>query len=588
MCPDASSFVLTEVSAKQRAESARGWKLLRVSLRGQRRGISSGIGVGLLWSLAKSVSPLLVQRAIDNGVSQPNGRLARWVVMILLAGVVASVCTGWRRYVAFRESRWAETALREQLFAHLQRLHFAFHDSSQTGNLMSRAAADLQQLQAFVVMIPMTVSNVLTVVLAAIALLSLHPVLAAIALAPLPLVNVVARRFAQSIHPAALAIQRESGELSVVVEETVSGIRAVKGFGAEARQAALLQGAAAGVMRASLATAEVRARYLPLNDALPTVSLVLVLAVGGDMVLNGRLTVGELVAFNAYVALLLWPLRNIGQIVALGQRAAVALSRVDEVLSTAPAVVDPAQPVRLPPDAHGAVTFDNVSFGYGLERAVLDRFTLHIAAGESVALVGGTGSGKTTVARLLPRFYDVEAGAILIDGIDIREVRLAELRRAVGIVFEETFLFADTVANNVGFAVPEATRKQIEEAARLAGAHEFIMQLPHDYATVIGERGFSLSGGQRQRIAIARTLLANPRVLILDDATSAVDASKEDEIRDAMETMMRDRTTIVIAHRPATIALASRIVLIDEGRVAAVGTHAELLASSARYRAILT
>jgi ATP-binding cassette, subfamily B, bacterial len=289
--------------------------------------------------------------------------------------------------------------------------------------------------------------------------------------------------------------------------------------------------------------------------------------------------------------MLVWPLRMMGMTVSWGQRAAAALERVQEVLATEPIVADPPHALVLP--AHsarrttGQVRFDRVRFGYDPTRPVLDDFDLTIEPGSAIALVGATGSGKSTVARLLARFYDVDGGAIELDGVDVRRLRLHDLRRSVGIVFEDTFLFHDTVAANIAFADPDAPAARIERAAALAGATEFIDELPEGYGTLLGERGFSLSGGQRQRIAIARAILADPRVLVLDDATSAVDPTKEHEIRDALAEVMHGRTTIVIAHRPATIALAERVVLLDEGRIVADGTHASLLASSARYREVL-
>jgi ATP-binding cassette subfamily B protein len=303
------------------------------------------------------------------------------------------------------------------------------------------------------------------------------------------------------------------------------------------------------------------------------------------------MSIGELVAFNTYVVLLIVPLRMLGMTVAFGQRAAAALSRVHEVLSTAPAIVDPPHPVTLPARADrapvGAVRFDAVRFGYDPAQPVLDGFDLDLEPGTSVALVGGTGSGKSTIARLLLRFYDVQGGTVALDGIDVRQLRVHDLRRAVGVVFEDTLLFHDTVAANIAFADPDATDEQVQRAARLAGAHDFILELPEGYGTLLGERGFSLSGGQRQRIAIARAIIADPRVLVLDDATSAVDPSKEHEIREAMATVMEGRTTIVIAHRPGTIALADRVVLIGDGRAVATGTHQDLLATESRYRAVL-
>ncbi len=322
---------------------------------------------------------------------------------------------------------------------------------------------------------------------------------------------------------------------------------------------------------------------------MPSLGLVAVLGLGGLRVLDGSLTIGELVAFNFFVTLLVWPLRSIGMTVAFAQRAAAALERVHEVLDVAPAIADPPEPVDLA-DWRWSGEFSSVTFGYS-DSLVLDGFDLEIAAGESVAVVGATGSGKSTVARLLLRFYDPSSGSITIDGVDLRDLRVDDVRRAVGIVFEDTLLFNDTVSANIAFAVPgldpSADRERIRSAARAAGADEFIERLPEGYDTVLGERGFSLSGGQRQRIAIARAVLADPRVLVLDDATSAVDPSKEHEIRSAMGVVMRDRTTIVIAHRPGTVAMADRVILVDGGRVAASGPHAELLESNARYREVL-
>jgi len=386
-------------------------------------------------------------------------------------------------------------------------------------------------------------------------------------------------------------VQNEQAQLASVVEESVSGVRVVKGLGTESVQFDKLRKEADDIRAVSLKAAGIRSRFLPAIDLLPSLGLIAVLGYGGHRVVNGDLSIGDLVAFNVYLTMLVWPLRNIGMMVALGQRAAAALVRVHEVLSTEPAVRSPKQPRSLPArhtsQPVGAVSFENVVFGYGDEHRVLNDLSVSIAPGESVAVVGATGSGKSTIVRLLLRFYDVDQGRITLDGIDLRKLDVHELRRNIGVVFEETFLFNDSVRNNIAFAKPDADLATVERAARLAGAHEFIMRLPEGYDTPIGERGFSLSGGQRQRVAIARAIVADPRVLVLDDATSAVDPSKEHEIRDAMRTVMEGRTTIVIAHRPGTIALADRIVLIDEGRVVAVGQHRELLDTSERYREVL-
>jgi ATP-binding cassette, subfamily B, bacterial len=572
------------------------WRLLTGLLAEQKRGLIAGVLVGLAWAAAKVSIPSLIRAAIDRGISG-NESLLKWSLIIGAVGVVAGVFTGTRRWLAFRESRTTESRLRERLYNHIVRLHVGYHDRAQTGQLMSRASSDLQQLQAFVVMIPLVLSNLFQLLAILILLLLSDPLLALFALAPLPFVNFSARRFSGKIHPAVMAVQVRQAALATIVEESVSGVRVVKGFGAQGVQAGKLGREADQIRRVSLDAARIRARFLPAIDILPSIGLIAVLAVGGHRVLDGKMTVGQLIQFNSSVLLLIWPMRNIGMMLATGQRAAVALQRVQQVLTTESEVVDPPNPVALPAvgstEGRGALVFRGVTFGYEspadqhVARIVLDHFDVTIAGGSSVAIVGATGSGKSTITRLLLRFYDVQHGSIELDGCDLRSLRVHELRRAVGVVFEDTLLFHDTVAANIAFADPEASVEQIESAAKLAGAHDFVLDLPDGYNTLLGERGFSLSGGQRQRIAIARAILADPRVLILDDATSAVDPSKEHEIREAMATVMRDRTTVVIAHRPGTIALADTVLLLDEGRVAAQGTHEELLATNAAYRDVL-
>jgi ATP-binding cassette subfamily B protein len=570
-----------------------GWKLLRHTLVAQRRGLLTGVAVGLSWSVGKMAVPQLTRFAIDRGIEK-NGSLLFWTSLILAAAVVAGVFSGWRRFIAFRESRLTETVLRERLFAQIQGLHVGFHDKAQTGQLMSRASSDLQQVQGFVVNIPIFASQV-TMVFGVVAVLFISdPILAAVSLFPLPFINVSARSFSNKIHPAVMAVQQEQAQLANVVEESVSGIRVIKGFGAEGVQQAKLETEAEDIRRESMRAARIRSRFLPAIDLLPGLGLVAVLGLGGHRVINGDMSLGGLVAFNTYLTMLIWPMRNIGMTVAMGQRAASALVRIDEILSVVPAIADPAHPKHLPAPALanpvGAIRFDNVQFGYDIGHTdiqVLNGLNFTVQPGESVAIVGATGSGKSTIARLLLRFYDPQSGAIMLDGIDIRELRLPELRRSVGVVFEDTLLFYDTVSANIAFAKPDIEFEVVQRAAKLAGAHEFIMQLPDQYNTSLGERGYSLSGGQRQRIAIARAIVADPRVLVLDDATSAVDPTKEHEIRDALATVMRGRTTLVIAHRPATIELADRVVLLDNGFISATGSHHELLETNEKYRSVL-
>jgi len=582
----------TEVAARlefEEAQRSEGWRLLRAALRMQRRNLLLGALVGILWASFKVAVPQMTKYAINDGIEK-NGPLLQWALIIGGLGVLTGVLSGMRRYVAFRESRWAETLFRERLFSHVLNLHVGYHDKAQTGQLMSRASSDLMQIQGFIVMIPITLSNVIQIIAVTAILFITDPILAIVALIPLPFVNLSARRFSHRIHPASIAVQAEQAQLANVVEESISGVRVVKGFGAEQVQFEKLEKEADDILRESMKAARIRSSFMPAIDVLPALGLVAVLGVGGHRVLNGQLTIGDLVAFNVYLTLLIWPLRNIGMIVALGQRAAAALVRINEVMSTQSEITDPVQPKTLPmqtTDPVGAVKFDKVVFGYNPDFPVLRNFSMEIRGGESIAIVGATGSGKSTVTRLLLRFYDTQSGHVFLDGIDVRKLKLSDLRKHIGVVFEDTVLFNDSVRNNIAFANPHAGEEEIERAAKLSGAHDFVLRLPNGYETVIGERGFSLSGGQRQRIAIARAIVANPRVLVLDDATSAVDPSKEGEIRDAMKTVMSGRTTIVIAHRPGTIALADRVILLDEGKVAAIGTHDELVATNVRYREVL-
>jgi ATP-binding cassette subfamily B protein len=561
---------------------------MRSELRTQRRWLYSGVFSALVWTGCRIAVPLLAAAAIDQGILKDDGhKIFIYASLIAGVGIFQALGTGLRRYTAFRIAYRIETDLRERLFAHLQRLHFAFHDRSQTGQLMARANSDIQQVNLLMVLFPLSVASVFLFIGVAVVMVQSSVLLTVFSLGALPLLSFGAARFSQRLHPVSLALQQELGDLSGVVEETVAGVRVVKGFGTEQRQTAQLEHEADQVLHEALAGARLRANFLPVVDFLPAFALVVILGYGGHLVLTGKLQIGDLVAFNTYILFLLFPLRMAGMQIAQAARSSAAAGRIDELLATDSLVADPPHPTTLPTDGHGAVQFEGVRFAYGSGTPVLDGLDLVIPAGEAVALVGATASGKTTVARLLPRFYDVDAGVVRLDGVDIRQLKLRDLRRAIGIVFEDTFLFTDTVAENIAFAEPDASMDSVRNAARLAGADEFVDALPEGYDTLIGEHGYSLSGGQRQRIAIARAVLADPRVLILDDATSSVDPTKEHEIRAALREVMRDRTTVIIAHRAATIALADRVVLLDQGRAIAEGTHEELLASSERYREIL-
>jgi ATP-binding cassette subfamily B protein len=564
-----------------------GWRYLGAVGRRLRWTIFWAIVSGLAWQAAAISTPLLIRHAIDAGVVHHQARALWWACAGVIAlGGVEAIGGASRHYFAIRNRARADAAVRDAIFRRALELDARYHDRVGAGELISRASNDAELVSRAFDTIGHTVGYVLTVIGASVILLVVDWPLAVAVLAPLPLVSIGFGRYSRRYAERTRINQEQLGEATTLVEETISGIRVVKGLGAGPALSARFRRRSDEVVRTALDVAAVDAVFLPALEALPLVGILVVLWYGSHRVIAGDITIGTFAAFNFYLALLVNPLRTLGQRVATLQRAAAAARRVVDVLRAEPVVLESASPREFPVDAH--VRFEDVLFSYGdAGSPVLDAFTLDIPPGTSLALVGATGSGKSTVASLLARFYDPEGGRVTIGGIDVRELRMADLRRGIGIVFEDTFLFGDTVRGNVGFASVEPEEDEIHRAARLAGADEFVERLPEGYETMLGERGFSLSGGQRQRIAIARAIFADPQVLILDDATSAVDATKEHEIRAALAEVMHGRTTLVIAHRPATIALADRVAVVDEGRVVEEGTHADLLARSPRYRALL-
>lgn len=564
-----------------------GWGVLRDAIRPHRLWAWLGIGAGLFWTIARVAIPKLTGLAIDHGVKRGSSdELALWVSILVGAGVLQAIFTGLRRYAAFRLALRVETDLRMKLVAHLQRLDFTFHDNAQTGELMANANSDIAQINNVVLLIPLTIASTLTMIAVIVVLVAASPGLAFFALITLPFLQMAATRFSHKMFPIGSALQNELAKFSGVVEESVTGIRVVKGFGAERRQIARIDAEAGNVFDRSIAAARLRAGFLPLIDLLPTLGLVGILWYGGHQVIDEHLSLGDLVAANTYVLMLIWPLRMLGMLLGQVPRALAAAARINDVLCAEPHITQD-DGAEVLPNGPGELRFENVSFGYRADNPVLNGLDLVVPGGQAIALVGATASGKSTVARLVPRFYDVDDGRILLDGVDIREVQLHSLRTKVGLVFEDTFLFSQSVRDNIAFAQPDTDHETVAWAARLAGAEEFIREMPEQYDALLGQHGYTLSGGQRQRIAIARAVLADPRVLILDDATSSVDPSKEHEIRAALAEVMRGRTTVIIAHRPATIALADRVVLLDEGRIVADGTHESLLQTSAKYREVL-
>ena len=564
------------------------WTYIGNLLLRERRGIGFAILSGLSWQGAAIFTPVIAAQAIDAIVAGDRSEVYLWAAAAIGVGLVETVAGAGRHIFAMRNRAHGLAHVRDDLLTQALRLDARFHDRFPPGELMSRSAADAEVVSRVLDASGHTVGYLVTVVGASVVLLVMDASLALIILAPFPVLILGFWRYARRYSTRTKAYQEELGHASALVEETVTGIRVVKGLGAGAALSRRFHDTSERVRGRALDVVSVDAVFLPALEFVPLLVQALVLWLGGQRVLDGDLTLGQFVAFNAYVVILVWPLRVLGQRISTLQNALAASERIVEPLEAEPSVVDPSSPLALDPAPHGAdVRFEGVRFGYDERSPILDGFDLHVEPGASVALVGRTGSGKSTVAALLGRFYDPQAGAVLLDGVDVRELPLAELRKAVALVSEDTYLFTDTVRANVAYARADASDADIEAAAQAAGAHEFIQELPDGYDTLLGERGYSLSGGQRQRVAIARAILADPDVLVLDDATSSVDTTKEHEIRAALKVVAAGRTTMVIAHRPATIALAERVVVLEGGRVVEEGTHAELLQRSPRYRALL-
>jgi ATP-binding cassette subfamily B protein len=564
-----------------------GWirRMLPVVL-AHRRLVVGSLVVAFVALLAQVAVPAVTRVAIDRALVARDAALGPYVWALVALGVTRGLLAFVYRYGMYRMAYRLEYDLRSIMYAHLSRLSFSFYDRVQSGQLISRANSDIRAVQMFLTFAPLIGMTLLTFGLALAFMLTIHVPLTIVALAALPGVYVSGQRLRDRIFPLSWITQARQAEVATIVDENVNGVRVVKSFAAEERQVRVLARAAQRLRWSATRMVDARARHNPVMENLPRVGVALVLLYGGWLVIEGEVTLGTLLAFNAYVIMLQAPFRMLGFFLMMGQRARASAERIFEILDEGPEIVDRPGAVDLD-DVRGRVELRDVRFGYGDGPPVLDGFDLTIEPGESVALVGPTGSGKSTVVRLLDRFYDVDAGAVLVDGHDVRDVTLPSLRHHVGLVLDEPFLFSVSLHDNIAYGRPDATRDEVVAAARAADADGFIRELPEGYDTIVGERGYTLSGGQRQRIALARTFLVNPPILVLDDATSAIDVQVEARIHGALHELMADRTTLVIAHRLSTIALADRVVLLDGGRVIADGPHAELLATEPRYAEIL-
>jgi ATP-binding cassette, subfamily B, bacterial len=578
------------------------WRIYRRLLSGvrpYRRKLVGTLICAVTVAVALPVMPLFVRAAIDNaifrGAERVDGRLVahpdyRLLAMLiggmLVVGLIKAVCHGVRRQKAGEISIGVEGDLRERLYNHVQALDVGYHERISTGQIMSRATSDINAIRHYLMSLGWSVTLALQVLVMMVVLFVLDWQLAAIFAVSAPFLAWYTYRFADKFDPIVWRMQQNLGELASVVEETVVGIRVVKAFGREDDQVRKLARDADRVYDAAMDSIRLRARFVPLFNAVPTLGLVAVMYFGGRKVIAGDLSPGTIAALFQYLFLLIHPLRSAGMIVAWAQRATTASTRIYEVLDTSPGIADHENATTLDA-AGGALEWKGVYFAYPDGGPVLEGVSLDVPAGSSVALVGQTGCGKSTMMRMLPRFIEPTAGTVTIDGQDVSKVTLRSLRSGIGIVFEDTLLFSDTVAANIAFGRPNATEEEVVRAAVIAQAHEFIEELPEGYETVVGENGFTLSGGQRQRVAIARAILMNPRVLILDDATSNVDARVEAAIRKGLREAMKGRTTIIVARRPQTAALADRVAYMENGRIVEVGTHEEMWRTNRAYRETL-
>jgi ATP-binding cassette, subfamily B, bacterial len=553
-----------------------------------RRRVVLAVGGALLGMAVTALTPLLQRVIVDDAILSHRRALAPLAVALVLAALVNFAATYVRRAEGGRLGLDVQHDLRTEVFGALSRLDGSGRDELTTGQILSRGISDITMVQGLLFMVPMLLGNFLLFAISLVAMLALSPLLTLVAFAVGPGLWFVALASRRTLFPATWAAQQQAAVVAGVVDDAVTGVRVVKGFGQEEQELGKLSRAARALFASRLRANNLTARYNPTMQAIPALGQVGVLALGGWLAVEGRISLGTFLAFATYLAQLVGPVRMLAGLLTIGQQAKASVVRVFEVIDSRPVVREAPDAVTLAPEAAPGIEFAGVTFGYLASEPVLDGFDLTVTPGETVALVGTAGSGKSTVTTLLQRFYDPQAGAIRVGGHDLRELSLDSLRASAGLVMEDSFLFSESIRANIAYGRPDATPEQVEAAARAAEAHGFVQALPDGYDTVVGEEGLTLSGGQRQRVALARALITDPRILVLDDATSAVDARVEAEIHATLHRVMAGRTTLLIAHRRSTLSLADRIVVMDAGRVLDAGTHDELQARCPLYRLLLS
>ncbi len=564
-----------------------GWlRRLGPFFRRYRRTIYATFAFSIIAQVLIGLLPLIQQRILDHSIISDDVPLGPMLVLLVLTGVFGFSTNYLRRYLGAKVSVYLQHDLRQAIHRHLYELDFSRHDELSVGDIMSRSTGDLTLIQAFFFSVPMLVANMTLLVVAIVVMFFLSPLLSLVVVVFVPVFAFFAIRFRDRVFPASWNDQRLSGAVAGVVDEAVTGVRVVKAFAQEQREFDRLTEQAHELYQSRMRTARYNARYSSTLQALPMLAQLGVLALGGWLALRGHITLGVFLAFASYLVQIITPVRLVASLLATTQQARAGAERIFELLDLQPRVTD--EPGARPAvDPKGGIELDHVGFGHQGGPPTVHDVTLRIRPGERIGLVGASGSGKSTLAYLIARFYDPTSGTVSLDGTDVRELTLESLRSTVNVVFEESFLFSTTIRDNIAFGRPGATDADIEAAARVAAAHEFILELRDGYDTVVGERGFTLSGGQRQRIALARAALANPKVLVLDDATSAIDAHTEERIHGALAAELQSRTTVLIAHRSSTLRLADRVFVLDGGRIVAEGTNAELWHTSELYRELL-
>ena len=540
----------------------------------------------LLWCFLVIIQPYLIKRIIDDGIVADNQRaVIVFISFMVIAGYTRAISIGTRRYFSMDVSYNVEAGIRNRIFTHMQKLAFNYHDRVPTGDLMARASSDASQVRLAFAIAPLASANIFLLLILSVTLLSLSLPLGGIVLLSIPAVLFLASNFSSKAMGVSLKVKEAEANMTTEVEEQLGGIRVVKAFGNEERASNRVENAVQEIYDTSLGYLKLRTRFVPLFELIPMVITLAVLLLGGYLTINDYLSLGEFIAFTQYVFLLIWPLRITAWFLSEIPSSIAAGNRILELLNETPTITDEKSSNELPKNGDGSLKFSNVNFKYGNEK-IFDDLTFEIEGKKTVAIVGSTGSGKSTLAYLLPRLYELESGSIEIDGVDIKNLRLSELRSNVSLAFEESFLFSNTARENISLGLDDASQEEIEDAALIARAHDFIAQLPESYETKVGERGYGLSGGQRQRIALARAILRKPRVLVLDDALSAVDASTEEEIRNELNQVMSDMTTLIITNRVPTIELCDEVVFIENGKVKAQGKHQELMESVDTYKSL--